>query len=241
MHRKSGSDNAFYFKQFHLHHDRCSMKVGTDAILLGAWTTIGEAQRILDVGTGSGIIALMLAQRSTPSVSIVGIEPDHDSFIQAAENITASNWSSRMQIMNLRLQDLKDDNKFDLIVSNPPYFSNGVQPPVDQRKNARHTHALSHEELVLISTRLLRPGGRLSLVLPNNEGKKFTIYAEKANLHCSRICSVKTRVHKPVERLLIEFSTRSESQAVEELLLELSDGTRTAAYNALVSNFYLAP
>ncbi|MEQ9592073.1 MAG: methyltransferase [Cyclobacteriaceae bacterium] len=216
------------------------MKVGTDAILLGAWASIAEAKRILDIGTGSGVIALMLAQRSDSNVSIVGIEPDLSSFIQASENFNASHWSSRLQLMNIRLQDLKDDDKFDLIVSNPPFFSSGLKPPVDQRKSARHTHALSHEELVLISSRLLRPGGRLSLVLPSNEGQRLIIYAEKVNLHCSRICSVKTRVHKPVERLLIEFSTQRESQAVEELLLELSDGKRTAAYDALVSNFYLA-
>ncbi|MEQ8304804.1 MAG: methyltransferase [Cyclobacteriaceae bacterium] len=215
------------------------MKVGTDAILLGAWASIGKAQRILDVGTGSGIIALMLAQRSNPSVSIVGIEPDLDSFIQASENMAASDWSSKMQLMNIRLQDLKDDDKFDLIVSNPPFFSAGIKPPIDQRRNARHTHALSHEELVLISTRFLRPEGRLSIVLPSNEGKTLTVYAEKINLHCARICSVKTRAHKPVERLLLEFSTQPTSKINEELLLELSDGTRTSAYNALVSNFYL--
>ena len=239
MHRKSGSGNAFYFKQFHLHHDRCSMKVGTDAILLGTWTSIGKAQTILDIGTGSGIIALMLAQRSSSNVSIIGIEPDQDSFEQASGNIKTSPWSSRMQVSNLRLQDLEDDHKFDLIVSNPPFFSVGAQPPATQRKHARHTGALTHEELVLKSVRLLRPYGRLSLVLPTREGEGLITYAEKINLHCSRICTVKTRPHKPVERILIEFSTYPTSQDREEFLLELEDGKRTAAYHSLVSNFYL--
>jgi tRNA1Val (adenine37-N6)-methyltransferase len=176
----------FRFKQFSIEDDRCAMKVGTDAVLLGAWVDISNAKKILDVGTGCGIIALMLAQRTGEDVCIEAIEIEKQDAIQALENSNQSPWAKRIKITPQSLQEFKGFESFDIIVSNPPYFINSQLPPSTDRAKARHTHSLSYQELIDHSIRLLNKEGRLAVVLPYAEGKNFLNIASLTGLICIR-------------------------------------------------------
>ena len=138
---------GFTFKQFHIDHSRCAMKVGTDGTLLGAWATLPpEAHRILDIGTGSGLIAIMAAQRH-PSAKIMAIDIDEDCVLQARQNATSSPWAERIEVINSPLQGFQSEVKFDVIISNPPYFADSMHSPDKQRTTARHTASLSFKDL----------------------------------------------------------------------------------------------
>ncbi|MEQ9414380.1 MAG: methyltransferase [Cyclobacteriaceae bacterium] len=239
MHRKNGSDNAFYFKQFHIHHDRCAMKVGTDGVLLGAWAAINTAQKILDVGTGTGLIALMLAQRSGENVYIDAIEVDFDAYQQAIENVNSSIWNKRITPFWTSIQHYSASAKYDLIVSNPPYFINSLKPPDQKRNLSRHADELPHSILIESCKRLLHPEGRLCLILPYSEGIIFAKMAATANLFCNKKINVRHKESKPVERLLLEFSHHHSTCQEGELILFYKDGKRTALYHELVSDFYI--
>ena len=155
---------AFQFKQFTIRHDRCAMKVGTDGVLLGAWANAKGKQRILDIGTGSGLIALMLAQRT--DAMITGIEIDPASATQAQENAAASPWADRLQIVATDIAGYTSYQAFDLIVSNPPFFNEMLLPPGAARSQARHTQALTFEALLFHVQRLLSPEGSFCAILP---------------------------------------------------------------------------
>jgi tRNA1Val (adenine37-N6)-methyltransferase len=205
------------------------MKVGTDAVLLGAWTDVANAKSILDIGTGCGVIALMLAQRA-PSAAIDAVEPDEKSAAQASENFSASPWP--IKIHNVRIQDYEHE-PYDLIVSNPPFFSNSLLPPTAGRTMARHTTSLSHEELLASVSRLLAPGGRLALIVPGNE---IIGTALRHGLECNRITEVYPR--QRLERHLLEFSRYQEIPLKDELVLH-NGSRRSDAYNKLTEDFYL--
>jgi len=239
MHRKNGSDNAFYFKQFHIHHDRSTMKVGTDGVLLGAWTSIHAAQHILDIGTGPGLIALMLAQRSEENVNIHAIEVDLDAFQEAEENVNESPWKSKISIFHTSLQQYPTSTKYDLIVSNPPYFVNSLKAPNQKRNLSRHADELPYAVIIDNCKRLLHPNGRLCLILPYSEGIAFRKMAAQNHLHCNQVINVRHNNSKPTERLLMEFSYCSTTSNESELILFNTDGKRTESYHQLVSDFYL--
>src|SRR6187551_2766436 len=146
------------------------MKVGTDAVLLGAWTNVNDVNRILDIGAGSGVIALMLAQRSGNLVHIDAVEIEKEDAMQARENIQRSPWPECISVHEIPIQKFSPEIKYDLIVSNPPYFNNSFQPPDKKRLHTRHTISLDFTELLSSVARLLQPGGRFNVILPFTEG-----------------------------------------------------------------------
>ncbi|NOS57444.1 MAG: methyltransferase [Cyclobacteriaceae bacterium] len=229
----------FQFKQFSIEDDRCAMKVGTDAVLLGAWVDVSKAKKILDVGTGCGIIALMLAQRTERDVWIEGIEIEEQDAIQAAENSSLSPWKNRIKVTHQSLQEFKDIESFDLIVSNPPYFINSQLPPSTDRANARHTQTLSYQELIDHSIRLLNKDGRLAVVLPYAEGKNFVNLASLSGLICIRQLAFYSREGKPQERWLFEFSLIHARLKNEKLVLHGAGESWSPDYQSLTKAFYL--
>lgn len=220
----------FRFKQFSVNDDKSTMKVGTDAVLLGAWADVGEAKSILDIGTGCGVIALMLAQRSGAHVTAIDI--DKNSAEQAEENFKASPWS--IEVFNTSLQDF-EKGTYDLIVSNPPFFSNSFLPPKVERKNARHTETLTFDDLMKSVKRLLNPGGRFAVVIPADNAELMNA-ANLYGFYCNRKTSVYPRAK--LERYLLEFSLTRKIPLEDELVLHDGDG-RSAAYQKLAESFYL--
>ena len=229
----------FHFKQFSIEDDRCAMKVGTDAVLLGAWVDVSKAKKILDVGTGCGIIALMLAQRTGDDVRIEAIEIEKQDAIQALENSSQSPWAKRIKVTHQSLQEFKGFESFDLIISNPPYFINSQLPPDADRANARHARSLSSQELIDHSVRLLAKAGRLAVVLPYSEGNSFVNLASISGLICIRQLAFYSRQGKPQERWLFEFSSIPQPPASEHLVLHGEGETWTPDYQALTKAFYL--
>lgn len=184
------------------------MKVGTDAVLLGAWVNIHQAQTILDIGTGSGVIALMLAQRTAhqPAIHIDAVELEAADADQARDNATQSPWAPRLHVHQVSIQQFHPPGTYDLVVSNPPFFNNSLMPPGERRGQTRHTVTLDHHTLVQEVTRLLSPKGTFNVVLPVTEGNQFITLALQTGLHLSRQWAFRTRQGKPVERWLLEFA-----------------------------------
>lgn len=231
----------FRFKQFTIEQNRCPMKVGTDGVLLGAWVGVGAAdRRVLDVGTGTGLIALMLAQR-TVEARITGV--DVGCVAQARQNADASPWGCRIELVRCPVQEFAPGELFDLIVSNPPFFTESLTCPDPGRTTARHTVSLSFEELRDAALRLLTSAGRLALILPDTEAPRFVAVCAGA-LTLVRRTDVRTTPRRPAKRVLMEF-VRSESQAPgSPLCSELVVGTGeheqyTPQYRALTRDFYL--
>lgn len=234
------ANDFFYFKQFSVKHDRCAHKVGTDGVLLGAWVDVSHATRILDVGAGSGVIALMLAQRTSPSSHIDAIDISQQDCEQAEENVRNSPWPKKVAIRNISFQKFESE-PYHLIVSNPPYFIDSARPPALERIRARHTASLPQEELLENARRLLAPDGKLCLILPLTEGKSFINRAQTSGWQCTRLCEFRSRTNKPVERLLIQLQV-GEHRIIKESLVLYENETGeewTADYKQLTRDFYL--
>lgn len=230
---------GFRFKQFSIKDDRCAHKVGTDGTLLGAWTKVEHATGILDIGTGSGLIALMLAQRATPETKIEAVELSKHDYHQAVENVKHSPWAKKIKVHHLPVQQFQIDDKFNCIVSNPPYFNNSFKPPNESRIASRHTDTLSFEELLTNTKRLLTGDGKLSVILPYTEGLQFIDLAKVYSLFLTRQWSFRTRIEKPIERWLLEFSGISSSLETGEILLYNKEDEWSAEYKLLTRDFYL--
>lgn len=232
----------FHFKQFSIEDSKSAMKVGTDAVLLGAWVKLKGAKRILDVGTGCGIIALMLAQRTDENVNdvqIEGIEIEELSVLQAEENLLETRWCNRVLFHHLSFQKFTSPYKYDLIISNPPYFINSQLPPASHRATARHTNSLTYEELIQHSIRLLTKKGKLAVILPYEEGKKFISLASLKGLLCNRELAFFSRQGKPQERWLMEFSFDASPTQKEQLILHSKGESWSDDYKNLTKDFYL--
>ncbi|MEG2240512.1 MAG: methyltransferase domain-containing protein [Alistipes sp.] len=227
----------FQFKQFTIRQDRCPMKVGTDAVLLGAWAEVRATDRhILDIGTGTGILALMLAQRSV--ASITGI--DISDVSQARENAADSAWSSRINFMQCAVQQFESIHSFDLIISNPPYFVASLLPPDAGRMAARHTTELPFEALRDAVLRLLSNEGHFALILPVAESARFESVC-RGQLSAIRRTEVHTTLDTPVKRVLTEYA-RHATAHFEPTSLVIGTGTHeeyTAQYRNLTCDFYL--
>ncbi len=235
---KSGTH--FHFKQFSIAHDRCTMKVGTDGVLLGAWASIDNAKTILDIGTGSGVIALMLAQRTPADALIHAVELEQSDAQQAQENVAHSPWPDKVKIFPSAIQQFAGDALYDLIVSNPPYFINSQEPPDKRRLQTRHTVMLSFAELLSAVTRLLKPEGTFQVILPYTEGLQFIDLASQHNLYCTRQWSFRTRATKPVERLLLAFARiPARNRDTGEVLLYSHNTVWDDSYTNLTRDFYL--
>ncbi len=239
----------FRFKQFTVHDDQCAMKVGTDGVLLGAWTATANGEwltangAILDIGTGSGLIALMLAQRF-PNAHILGIDIDAYAVSQANQNFAISPWNTRLHAEHIALQDLASNSKFQLIVSNPPFFQNSLKAPNAARSTARHTDTLSYADLIAHSAALLAPNGILSLILPFEAEEEIIQLAYTHNLFPTRICRVRGNERKPFKRVIIDFIQTSKPQNLktskpQNLTLEDAPNHRSKAYATLTHDFYL--
>ena len=218
----------FKFKQFTVYHDKCALKVGTDGVLIGAWADVSRADKILDVGTGSGLIALMIAQRC--DASVLGIDIDEDAVIQARENVMASQWSGPNEC----------DTKFDVILSNPPYFAEDVKCPEAQRNTARHTDELDFHSLLQAVSVLLADDGTFSVVLPANAASDFIALATKFKLFLSKQTWVYTKPNMPAKRVLMAFSKdKSTETQVGHLTIETAPKVYTPEFTALMKDFYL--
>lgn len=234
------SNPYFSFKQFTVFHDLCAMKVGIDGVLLGVWCDIRDTNRILDIGTGTGLIALMMAQRCDALIDAIDI--DADAVLQATENIKQSPWPERIKVEQIALQDYTSttNNRYDLIVSNPPYFVNSLKAPAENRSVARHTDTLTHEDLILQSKELLNPTGRICIILPVNEAMLCKEFAISSGLFCTREVKVIPKPNAAPKRTLMEFSLQQGESEVTELVIEgevrhhYSD-----EFNLLAKDFYL--
>lgn len=225
---------SFTFKQFHIDDDKCAMKVGTDAVLLGAWSQVYG--RVLDVGTGSGVIALMAAQRGAESV--VGIDIDHDAIAHATENVERSAWSDSVEIKRCALQDF-DEGQFDCIVTNPPYFIDSLGSPNLERTNARHNRSLTFEDIVAAVKRLLVSNGKFSLILPVDEAVGFEKLALESGLYLHRAMDVIPKPDAKPKRRIMEFAFCCAEPICDTLTIELERHKYSEEYRALTGDFYL--
>lgn len=228
----------FRFKQFVVYHDQCAMKVGTDGVLLGAWADCTNVQTILDIGTGSGLISLMLAQRSDAR-KIDAIDIDEGAYRQAILNFKSSPWSDRLNVYHTSLQDFTSSYKYDLIACNPPYFVNSLKSPDDSRSNARHNDSLSFPDLIAKARNLLSPIGKLTLILPSDRQSDIEALAGDNGLYASRITAVCPTLGSSSKRILIEYSLFEKEALESELVIERARHVYTHEYKSLTKEFYL--
>jgi tRNA1Val (adenine37-N6)-methyltransferase len=219
----------FQFKQFTIEQEQCAMKVGTDGVLLGAWAHGGR--RVLDVGTGTGVIALMMAQRFSDAM-VTGIDIDEGAVRQARQNAERSPFAARVQIVKDAVQ--KHTGTYDAIVSNPPFFIDSLQAPDNQRNTARHATSLTYAELMQAARRMLSDDGELSVVVPFDYRRRMEDEATFCGFFPSRVTAVRTAEHKPVRRYLLAFRKRP-CQCVTDMLT-IGD----EYYRELTRDFYLA-
>lgn len=229
----------FHFKHFSLYHDRSTMKVGTDAVLLGAWAEVKPTDWVLDIGTGCGILPLMLAQKGIAKVHAVDL--DEASALEAAENFQASQWSRQLFAFHADIRKFTMQCTYDLIISNPPFFINSYKSDTDRKNQTRHTDtSLSFVELASAVKRLLKPDGRFVLVLPERESHDFIPIAEKYHLFVHKCQQIIPMEGKEPNRVNLELRFgKPESVQVTELVMRKADNSFTEAYNDVVKPYYL--
>lgn len=235
------SNSTFVFKKFKINQDKCAMKVGTDAVLLGSWVNTSNVKNILDIGTGTGIISLMLAQRSGAKIDAIDI--DENAFLQAKENVEQCDWKDRIQVLHTSLQDFVQhcDKKYDLIVSNPPYFIDSSKASEEARTKARHTDQLPYYELLTGVLQLLAPTGKFYVILPTKESEQFREMAESNKLYLTKLMRVITRTDKPEKRWMMRFEFTQRAFSEDSLIIEKDERhSYTDAYKELTKDYYLA-
>ena len=233
-----GREKTFRFKQFTVLNDRTAMKVGTDGVLLGAWCPVDGVHHVLDVGTGCGVIALMVAQRNSQAV-IGAIDIDPDAIDEATINFKQSPWSERLSAVMGNFNDMDTKERFDLIVSNPPFFNNGILPTGDARTVARHTQSLTYQQLIEGATRLLTDQGTLAFISPTDAENEIIEAATFASLPVKRITRVIPVDGAPSKRTLWLLSRHDLPYREDSLTIAHSDGSFTSEYVALTGAFYL--
>ena len=227
--------SAFRFKQFAVEQDDVAMKVGTDGVLLGAWVDVGGAGCILDIGTGTGVIALQMAQRSGAQ-SIVGVDIDPVATARANSNFSLSPWSNRLVAYNMPVQQYEGE-KFDLIVSNPPYFTDSLLCPDSRRTLARHTTELSLAELDSAVVRLLADGGRFALILPAEQMER---YIALSALSVVRRCNVLSYPGGECKRVMAELQRGAQAATdTQSIAIYTENREYSAQYRELTKDFYL--
>ena len=233
-------ERVFRFKQFAVHHECAAMKLGTDGVLLGAWADVTGARRVLDVGTGCGVIALMVAQRNNQAV-VDAIDIDVDGVEESAQNFAASPWSERLNAFVADINDFNPAEVYDHIVSNPPYFENGVLPPEASRRDARHTTTLTYDNLLCQSRRLLANGGMLSIITPADAHGSVIKAAAFHGMHIVRLTNVVPVAGHPAKRILWQLVAGSCDKDIvtDTLVIESAPGCFTDEYRRLTADFYL--
>jgi len=231
----------FQFKKFAIEQNDCAMKVGTDGVLLGAWCDVSEATKALDIGTGSGVIAVMLGQRC--EATIHGVEIEECAYLEAKRNMENAEWSDRLSVKKAAIQDYAklSREEYDLIVSNPPFFSGGTFSENQDRNNVRHTVKLGHGDLLIATRKLLAKNGKFCVILPLIEGLRFQEVARTYALYCTKITEVKSRPNGSVERLLMQFEkTAVATPEKDELSIYQQKGKKhSTEYIELTKDFYL--
>lgn len=234
---------SFRFKRFEVSNEASALKVGTDAVLLGCAATIPDAaEDILDIGTGTGVIALILAQRLSgkreDAFRITGIDIDGPSAVEAGMNFSRSPWSDNLRSIHTPLSEFHPDRGFDLIVSNPPYFESSLENPDRREAAARHTSSLSTSDIFAFSAEKLNPGGILSIILPSDLEGRILRSAASFGLFPKRILRIKTTERKTEKRLIIDFSFSKGPLSTEYLTL-MSGNEKSREYSRLTEDFYL--
>jgi len=231
----------FDFKQFSVQQDRCAMKIGTDGVLLGAWVSLEKKpQSILDIGAGTGILSLQLAQRCFAE-TLEAIEIDGDAFEQCVLNFENSPWGDRLFCFHASAQEFaaEIEEEYDLIIPNPPFYSDTYKSEDNQRNTARFTDTLPFKDLVIFAYQFLSEKGIFALILPRKEEENFITLASEVGLFPKRICRVKGNLTSEVKRSLLEFTFEKIEIIKEELTLETSRHVYTEDYKKLVKDFYL--
>lgn len=232
----------FQFKQFSVEQDKCAMKIGTDSVLLGAWTPIyNNPFSVLDIGTGTGILSLMLAQR-TSAEQIDALEIDENAYEQCVENFENSPWGDRLFCFHAGLDEFieEPEDEYDLIISNPPFFSEDYFTGNEQRDQARFQDALPFEHLIEAVDLLLSENGIFAVIIPYKEEKKFLDLAFEAELYPMKITHTKGTATSEIKRSLMAFSrNKTEDFPIDELIIEISRHNYTPEYIALTKDFYL--
>lgn len=234
-------NKPFQFKQFTIEQDRCAMQIGTDGVLLGAWVSIeNNPFSILDIGAGTGVIALQLAQRSDAEM-IDAIEVDDNAYEQCVDNFENSPWGDRLFCYHASLGEFIEEieDKYDLIVSNPPFYSEDYKTSDESRDLARFNDSLPFDELIFSASQLLSDEGIFAVIIPRKEEEGFLKRAEQENLFPNRICRVKGNESSQEKRSLIQFSFEKSTPKIENLTIETSRHKYTEEYISLVSEFYL--
>jgi len=234
------ANNYFQFKQFLVNQDQCAMKVGTDSVLLGCLIAINDAVNCLDIGTGTGILSLMLAQRNNEFI-IDAIEIDEQAFMQAKNNFYSSKFTHQIQAHCCALQNFVALKKYDLIISNPPYFvgKNNFSIANIQRAKARHDNDLSFEDLINSVIKLLSKTGKFILILPIAEAITFKELAIQKGLFLNKETFIKPKPSKEPNRMIMEFSLLQKEKITAEFIIYNDDNSQTEAYKNLTSEFYL--
>ena len=248
----------FQFKQFTVWHDKCAMKVGTDGVLLGTWVTVYPSGKlvknegacnsdlykkisVLDVGTGTGLIAMIVAQRNENS-DIDAIDIDNDAFIQAIENVERSSFKDRIKVLKKSFFVYSSKKKYDLIISNPPFFTNALKCPNEKRSIARHNDSLPLKQFIEYAVAMLSENGRIALILPTQQSEELDFIIATHRLYTIRRTDVVSIEGLYPKRFMIEISTKdiaAEEKKHNTLVLETKERKRTPLYRELTKDFYL--
>lgn len=234
----------FIFKEFTIHQDKTAMKVGTDGVLLGAWCFVDDyPDSILDIGSGTGVIALMIAQRSD-AMTIDAVEVDENAYEQTVNNFEKSDWGDRLYCYNATFQEFateiaEEEETYDLIVSNPPFYTDEFETENEARNKARFTSSLSFQELVNGVSKILSKEGKFSIIIPFKEEGNFINIAKEKNLFLNRSCRVQGNENSEIKRSLLEFSFLQTEIKVAHLIIELDRHQYTEDYISLTKDFYL--
>ncbi len=231
--------NSFTFKQFTINQDRCAMKVCTDACILGASTDVENVSKILDIGTGTGLLSLMIAQRTNAQIDAVEI--DEDAYQQAVMNVQESVFASKIRVHHQRIQDFLVEDSYDLIVSNPPFYQQSLKSADAKVNRALHTVELSFDDIIDSSIRLLSPNGKFVVLLPPFEMEKLIQIAKKKGLYLSKKMLIRHDESKPIFRVIATFQTNQIHDSAEKtLIIHEKDGrTYSDEFRRLLQDYYL--
>ena len=239
----------FDFKQFSIIQEHTAMKVGTDGVLLGAWTcdclchTSSSDNRsscnVLDIGTGTGLIALMIAQK-LPTACIDAIEIDHDAYVEARLNVSRSQWNDRINVYESSLNGFIPNVRYDIIVTNPPFYNSTLKPEDSSRASARHHDSLPFSDIALFAEKYLSENGQLYAIYPTNFEENIMIGLVNSSLYYNRICDVFTKEGKPCKRRMIVFGKQPQNAVIKEtLFIRNKDGEYSESYINLTKDYYL--